>query len=306
MKHSLKITVLLLIMFFTTQLIGLFVISKYSPVTKQISSAEGNVTNITVYNLPYGMEPPSDVTPQTTLISIILAIILAVVIMFLLMKYKLEMFLRLWFFAVAALSIGITLNSFFMNYAYSSIIALIISVALAFLKVFKRNILVHNLTELAIYPGVAAVFVPLLNIWAVVVLLILISIYDIYAVWHAGFMQKMAKYQIQKLRFFTGFFVPYIGKKEKDLIEKSRNSKKKNKKLKVSVALLGGGDIVFPIILGGVVLRALGPIQAMLIALGATIALAALFFFSQKGKFYPAMPFLTIGCFVALGVSYLI
>jgi hypothetical protein len=32
-------------------------------------------------------------------------------------------------------------------------------------------------------------------------------------------MQKMAKYQIQKLNIFSGFFVPYASKKVKDKIK---------------------------------------------------------------------------------------
>ena len=172
------------------------------------------------------------------------------------------------------------------------------------LYLIKINI---NITELFIYPGIASIFVPLLNIWTVVLLLILISIYDIYAVWHAGFMQKMAQYQIKKLKFFTGFFVPYLGKKQRDLIKgAASNSKLKNKKIKVNVAILGGGDVVFPIILAGVVLNSLGLIQAIIISIGATIALAWLFYISEKGKFYPAMPFISIGCLIALGLALLI
>jgi hypothetical protein len=87
-------------------------------------------------------------------------------------------------------------------------------------------------------------------------------------------MQKMAQYQIKKLKFFTGFFIPYIGKKERELLrEAKRNSEIKNKKIKVNVAILGGGDVIFPIILAGVVFNQLGFIQALLINIGATLTL---------------------------------
>jgi hypothetical protein len=58
--------------------------------------------------------------------------------------------------------------------------------------------------------------------------------------------------------------------------------------------------------MAGVVFRALGLIPALLIVLGATLALAGLFYASKKGKFYPAMPFITAGCFVGLVIAYLI
>ena len=116
-------------------------------------------------------------------------------------------------------------------------------------------------------------------------------------------------YQINKLKFFTGFFVPYLGKKEKALLEKAKKSEKpedKDKKIKVNVAILGGGDVIFPIILAGVVFNTLGLLQALIISIGATLALAFLFYISKKGKFYPAMPFISVGCFAALGVAYLV
>ncbi|MEK6894181.1 MAG: hypothetical protein AABX10_01835, partial [Nanoarchaeota archaeon] len=71
-------------------------------------------------------------------------------------------------------------------------------------------------------------------------------------------------------------------------------------------AVWGGGDVVFPIILAGVVFNAWGIIQALIISLGSTIALTYLFYKSEKGKFYPAMPFISIGCFIALAIAYLI
>ncbi len=297
-------------MFFITQLIGIIVINQYSPEVVQVSDENGDLINQTIYNLPYGMEPPPDITPWSMLITILVSICIAVVFMLVLMRYKAEFFLRTWFFLVVTLSLGITINSFIIGIKYAPLIALIVALPLAAFKLFKRNIIVHNVTELFIYPGIAAIFVPLLkNIWTVVLLLILISIYDIYAVWHAGFMQKMAQYQIKKLKFFTGFFVPYMGKEERKILEKTRKEGKvedKNKKIKVNVAILGGGDVIFPIILAGVVFNILGLLQALIISIGATLALAFLFYISKKGKFYPAMPFISAGCFIALGIAYLI
>ena len=299
MKHNLKITLLLILMFFIAQLIGLFVINQYSPVSKELTSPNGTVINVTSYNLPYGYDPPKS-EPGVNLVSIIVAIGMAILIMLLLMTIKAESFLRAWFFVVVTIAIGITFTSLSPKISFMPWISLAIAIPLAFLKVYKRNLIVHNLTELIIYPGIAAIISPLLNFLGIVVLFVVISIYDIYAVWHSGFMQKMAKYQMEKLRLFSGFFVPYISKEQRKLIEKMKKSRKANKKIKINVALLGGGDIVFPIILAGVVLQKWGLIPALFISLGATIALSLLFYFSEKKKFYPAMPFISSGCFLAL------
>lgn len=305
MKHSAKITFILLGMFFITQLIGLFVIHQYAP--QQTVDSEGN--EITTYNLPYGMDPPEEVTPASTLISIVFAIAIAAFLMFFLMKYRVEVLLKVWFFVVVTLAIAITLNAFIISIPNAALIAFLFAIPLAYVKIFKRGMYSHNLTELIIYPGIASIFVPLLNIWSIVLLLILISLYDMYAVWHSGFMQKMAQYQIEKLKVFTGFFVPYSGKKSNEKITvkpKTKASKKKQESTKVSVAILGGGDVVFPLILAGVVFNTWGLLSALIIAVGATAALGGLFWLSEKGKFYPAMPFITFGCFIALGIAYLL
>ena len=310
MKHTVKITLILLSMFFVTQMIGLYVTSIYTPEIQQIVNPEtGEITNKTAYNLPYGLEPPQEIKPQESVISIIISFCIAILLMFLLMKLKAETFLRVWFTIVVILGIAICLNAFFIKIPNSTIIAVAVAIPLGILKIFHRNMFVHNGTELLIYPGIASVFIPILSIWSVVVLLVIISLYDMYAVWHSGFMQKMAKFQIQKLKLFSGFFVPYMKKEDRVKLKQAKTMEAKEKsmkKIKVHLAILGGGDVVFPILLAGVVLRTLGLWQAIIISIGATLALAYLFYNSEKGKFYPAMPFISVGCLIALGIAYLI
>jgi presenilin-like A22 family membrane protease len=310
MKHSVKITIILVAMFLAAQLVGIYVANAYLPETVEviINETTGETRNISQYNLPYGIEPPQETSPGVSVFAIMFALFFAVVIMFILMRFRAETFMRLWFLVVVALGIALALNAIFMGFEYAALLALIIAVPLAILKIFHRNVIVHNITEVLIYPGIASVFIPLFNVWAVIILLILISIYDIYAVWHAGFMQKMAQYQIENLKIFSGFFVPYISKKDKLALQRAKASKKKSKrpkKVNVNVAILGGGDVVFPILLSGVVLRYMGLVPALFVALFATVALSVLFYYSEKGKFYPAMPFISAGCFVGLAAGYL-
>lgn len=306
MKHSTRITTLLLIMFLATQLLGILVIKQYAPEVVPVTDSEGNITNVTRYDIPYGMNPPPDLEPKYSLLSIVVAIILGIVIMLFLMKHNVETFFRIWFFVVVTIAIAITFNAFlkYTSIPAPQIIALAIALPLAFLKIFKRNILIHNLSELAIYPGIAVVIAPLFNLTTAIILTILISLYDMYAVWHTGIMQKMAKYQIQKIRVFTGFFLPYLGRKEREYLAQAKAQRLK-KKIKVNIAILGGGDVVFPLILAAVVYNTSSVLPALFVSFGATLALATLFFFSKKGKFYPAMPFIATGCFIALIAAYL-
>jgi len=284
MKHNIKITTILLLMFIFTQIIGLVVISIY----------QGKI-------LPYGMQPP-EMKPEVSFSSIIISIFLAVSLVFLLMKIKANWIIRIWFFSVVAIALGLTFNAFFQKFLpNAAAFALAVGIILSYLKIFKRNIIIHNATELFIYPGIASVFVPMLGVWSISILLVLISLYDIYAVWHSGIMQKMAKFQIRELRLFAGFFVPYMSKKQLEQAKKS-----KQKKVKVSLAILGGGDVVFPIMAAGVMLIAYGWIAALLVSSFAAIGLLYLFIKAEKGEFYPAMPFISAGCFAGMLVFYLL
>lgn len=294
-------------MFFVTQFIGIFVANAYAPeITQIVNETSGELINQTKYNLPYGLDPPEDITPKTSAFSIMIALAIAVTLMLTLMKLKAETFLRIWFLIVVILGIALGLNAFIIKIPNSALIALIVAIPLGLIKIFQRNMIVHNLTEVIIYPGIASVFIPILNIPVMIFLLIVISIYDMYAVWHAGFMQKMAKYQIEQLKIFSGFFVPYLGKKERQKVKLAKSKGRKNMKVKVNLAILGGGDVVFPILLAGVVLKAWGLIPALIIPFGALAGLSYLFYKSEKGKFYPAMPFISVGCFIALGIAYLV
>jgi hypothetical protein len=127
-----------------------------------------------------------------------------------------------------------------------------------------------------------------------------------WAVWHSGIMQKMAKYQINKVKAFSGFFVPYISKKVRLQLKKLKKSQLKKKKIKVNVAILGGGDVVFPIITSGVVMLSLGFFYSLFVIFGAASGLIFLFIFSEKKKFYPAMPFITAGIFLGMLVAFAI
>ena len=319
MKHNLKITFILLAMFIATQFIGIYVVNNYS----SVKISNGVSINVSAPSLPFGLETPE--LKETNefnyaFFSIIIAFIIAISLVLFLTRLNAEFFLRLWFFLVIIIALVISLNVFISKigigvydvsflskiFPLSWLIALMLAIPLAYIKIYRRNFLVHNSTELFVYPGIAAVFVPIMNIYTISFLLILISIYDAWAVWHSGIMQKMAKYQINKLNVFSGFFIPYASKKVKLQMQRMKLSKSaKLKKVKVNIAILGGGDIVFPIIMAGVMLKTFGLIPAIFIIFGAALGLGCLFFLAEKKKFYPAMPFITAGIFAGFILSSL-
>jgi presenilin-like A22 family membrane protease len=290
MKHTRKITAIILLMFLITQFIGLFVINYYQDVS-----------------LPFGMGvPDQEMDYSINFFSIIFSFIIAILIIVFLMNLKSGWIMRLWFFTVIMLTLAITLIAILNLPQRFYFLSLIFVLPFALMKVYQRNIIIHNLTELFIYPGIAAVFVPLLNITWAIGLLILISIYDAWAVWKSGIMQKMAKYQMNNLRIFAGFLIPYLTKKQRKQIEKIPKSKLKKKGIKVNTAILGGGDVAFTLIPAGVVLIHWGIWPAIGVIAGGLAGLAFLLLSSKKKTFYPAMPFITTGILIAMGISWLL
>src|SRR3989344_5182739 len=103
MKHNSKITAILLAMFIATQLIGIYVVSYYSPV-KVV--APGNIViNETSPQLPFGLETPRverESQYQGLFLGVVVAFIFAILLFLLLTRFKVEFVLKLWFFIVVA------------------------------------------------------------------------------------------------------------------------------------------------------------------------------------------------------------
>ena len=277
MKHTLIVTILLVAMFLGSQIIGLFITKHYLPEQKGEPPKE----------LPFDIERPQ-IEEKTSYLPIFISILLATLIAFALIKFKAYKLWKLWFFLAISFTLIIALSSFIPQ-----IIALIISVVVALLLIFKPNVIIQNLVQLFIYGGLAAIFVPILNIISISILLVLISIYDVIAVWKTKHMVSLAKFQT-KSKLFAGLSIPYEPKTSK--IGKIGN--KKYKLEKGSIAILGGGDIGFPLLFSGVILKTYNMQYALITTLFITLSLFALFLISKKGKFYPGMPFLSAGCFL--------
>lgn len=275
MKHDLSITVTIVLLFLTSHFIGLFIIKHYLPAEE---------------NLPLGIQKPK-LKEETSYIPIFLTIIIATVIALILIRLGALRIWKTWYF----LSILLTLLIAFAAFT-PEIIALVMAFVFSLIKIFKPNIIIHNFTEVFIYGGLAAIFVPILSIFSIIVLLLLISVYDVIAVWKTKHMVSMAKFQT-KSKMFAGIFIPY-GKKQVIEQYKNKNNKISNERTIHRQAILGGGDIAFPLIFSGVMLKNFGFLPALITSFTAALALLFLFSIAKKKKFYPAMPFITAGSLV--------
>ncbi len=266
MKHTWKVTWILILLFLASSFVGLLIIKSY------VGDA-----------LPLNIEKP-ELEGAMSYTTIFFAIIFATVLALLLAKYKALRLWKYWYFfgVVFCLTLGFG--------AFIGSIALLFAIIFAYFKVFRPNIYVHNFTEVFIYGGLIAYFAESFTVFSAAVLLILISIYDYVAVNKIKHMISLVKFQSQS-KTFAGLLVPY-----------QRMKKGKSKIVcrlkKAETAILGGGDIGFPLLFSSAVMIEFGILYGFLVSIFCALSLLFLFYKAEKNKFYPAMPFLTVGCFI--------
>jgi presenilin-like A22 family membrane protease len=302
MKHDLKVIYYLVLIFIVAQVVGLFLLNQ----SIETINVDSNTGNIKVEYSDSFVERP-EMEGQESFIYIISMIFIGTFILLMIIKFKMFKVWKAWFFLAIWGSLSIALSVIMDN-----TLAIILSGLLTYLKLNRPNAIIHNFTEIFIYAGIAILISPMFDLYWAVLLLVAISIYDVIAVWQSKHMIKLATAQSEN-KMFAGLLIPYESEKK----TKKINVKKVNTKIHLKVpkgfkektvksAILGGGDVAFPMLFAGAVMTDLiqtGFMQStayfysLLIPFGASIALFLLFLKSQKGKFYPAMPFISLGCF---------
>lgn len=303
MKHNMQVTVILIVAFLLIQFFGLFAISENTVVS---TAPDGNIT-VVHQDTVVGERP--DIEGYQSLLYILFGVLVGTVLILLFVRLGQFRLWKLMYFMAIWLASSITLGVFMAAW-----IAVAVAFIMAFLEICRTNLLIHNITELFIYPGIAILFVPLLNIFYASVLLVAISAYDAFAVWKSKHMVTLAKFQTES-RAFAGFVIPYKKSGKKKGL-KSKIPKEISTKGDIKTAILGGGDIAFPLLFAGVTMDWLiksagllkfdALLQSSVISIFSAIALLILFLKASKNKFYPAMPFISTGCFVGLFIIWMI
>lgn len=316
MKHPLPATAVLLVMFLAAQIIGLLVVSSYIDKSASEQATKEAGKPVVVYGqLPYGVERPA-IAPDTSFIFLSVAILIGTVLLLLIIKFRKISLWKAWFLLAIIITLTVSFSSFLPK-ASAAALALVV----AYFRVFKPNVLAHNISELFVYGGLAAIFVPVLNVKSAAILLTLIAAYDLFAVFASKHMITLAKFQAAN-NIFAGLFIPKkltlksavypiasvataIGAKKDSPQQKKADEAGKYSDTG-SYAVIGGGDIGFPLLFAGAAMASFGFYRTLIIPVAAAAALAILLAIGKKGKFYPAMPFIAAGCFVGYGVLQLI
>ncbi len=246
-------------LFFLTQIIGLVIIDK----------------NIETFGREI-LQPEED-QEREVLVSIPLSIIILSVFFLVFQKLGWKKILLLWYFLAFITTVYLSTSAFIPN-----IHAVILAIILLIIRYNSDDNYIHNLSELLVYGGLAVAFLPILNTRIMIILLIIISIYDIFSVFYSKHMISLAKSQ-EELNIFSGLKV----------------------KINDRVAMLGGGDLAFPLMFASVVFRDYGTLPSISIIYGSMIGLLTLILLTRKNRFYPAMPLISLGSFLGYSITFL-
>ena len=303
MKHDFKVTIFLLTLFFTAQVVGLFLLSNSLSIEKYYNETTGKEEIKVNYSEIVTGRP--DIEGASTFTYVLVSILFGTVLLLFLIKMRMHRVWKAWFYIAVSLTIAIALGV-----VVDPTIALGIAFVLAFLKIKWPNIYTHNLSEILMYAGIAVMLVPLFDVFWMILMLIAISLYDAYAVWKSKHMIKLAEFQADS-KVFAGLLIPYAPSEKNSKTKIHSEIPKGLKTEETKSAILGGGDIAFPLLFAGTVMDSLiktgvmkhvAFFQVMFIPLFSGIALFLLLTKGQKDKFYPAMPFISLGCFVGYAI----
>jgi presenilin-like A22 family membrane protease len=293
MKYDVQIITTLISLFLISQIFGLYVLYKDA----QVRFVDGR-TEVIHGETVIGPRP--EFQGPEALIWVLSAVMITTGIVLVFMKFEKISWMKAMFFWATFMTVSIAMGVFIYP-----LLAFIVGFLAAIVKIYKPNRYLHNIIEMLSYSGLVLILAPLFDLVWVIALLIVISAYDIFAVWRSKHMVKMAKFQI-KGKFFTGLYIPLtgVGKKVKSKVV----SRVKEKKVRVREAIMGGGDVAFPMLFSGVVMESLikfghsskelAFLKALIIPFVVGVVLLFLFIKGRQGKYYPGMPFITFGCLV--------
>ncbi|MEK6822310.1 MAG: presenilin family intramembrane aspartyl protease [Nanoarchaeota archaeon] len=280
-----------LILFLAAQYVGIAVVQNYVDV--EATAATGNYT---VRPLPavagVQLERPQ-LEENTSFVYIMAAVLIGTGLILVLVRFKQVKLWKLWFFLAVTICLTVAFGAFL-----NAIAAAVLAIVLALWKVLRPNIIVHNVTELFVYGGLAAFLAPVMNVWAALALLVLVSFYDMYAVWKSKHMVALATFQ-RDAGMFAGLLLPY------SFGNGAMPRSGSGPGMKVQTAVLGGGDMGFPLLFAATLLKQQGLTAALTIPPFAALGLVVLLIMAKKDRFYPAMPAITIGCLVGWAVTFL-
>ncbi len=172
----------------------------------------------------------------------------------------------------------------------SEIVAFILAVAVVAARFWKPNILTHNASLFLALAGVSAQLGTLIPVVAIIVLLIVLSIYDYIAVFKTKHMVALFRGLMER-GAVMGIVIP---ENPLDMVRPMQHAVKTklHKEDKKQFVMLGGGDIAFPAMFAISALAQYGIGSAIAILIGSLVGIVTIHLLFTLGKIraLPALP----------------
>ncbi|MFC2068741.1 presenilin family intramembrane aspartyl protease [Chloroflexota bacterium] len=240
---------------------------------------------------------PPQITAELPLLYFFGATVIIGLILFLMPQRVLRLLLKLLFTFLFTWGIFIALGL-----SLPVFVAGIVAVAVSSFYLIIPKIWLHNLLMVVALASMATVFGILFVPWTIILLMLVISVYDVLVV-RFGYMMWMVK-RLSVSEVLPAFIIP-MTKPGWNLSLRAVNLFDEEKEKEFSI--LGGGDIAFPLLLIVSVFFTSGFFGSIVVALFALLGLGAAYWVQQKqfkGKPTPALPPIALLSIVGFLVVY--
>ncbi len=171
-------------------------------------------------------------------------------------------------------------------------VSVIIAIAIGLIWLLTPRVWLHNLAMMLAMVSLGAVFGRIISPWTAMILLLVMAIYDFFAV-RFGYMVWLTK-KLSESNTLPAFFIPrFMSQWKGRLKEKGVAKLVEEKPSERDFSILGGGDIAFPLFLVSSVYFAYGFTNAILVAVFSLVGLIGAYWIQAvfvKGKPMPALP----------------
>jgi presenilin-like A22 family membrane protease len=171
------------------------------------------------------------------------------------------------------------------------IVAGLLAIGIGMAWLITPKIWLHNGLLILMLVSLGTVFGAMFSPWTVILIMLVISIYDFFAV-KFGYMQWMAR-KLSETEVLPAFFIPWKITDWKTNLKGLAVEKIFEDKGDKSFSLLGGGDIFFPLLLAASVWFASDIVMATVVALFSLLGIGSAYIIHLiflKGRATPALP----------------
>ena len=225
-------------------------------------------------------------------------VLIAAGLMLLLYKLKADLIIKAWFLVAIFSTIMIFFSTFIPD-----LFAIIIALSLVGASRYYKKWQLMNAVLMFGFAGAGAFFGVMVGFIPALIILALLAVYDVIAVFFSKHMISLAKSGLSS-GTFMGFIYPKGDQKNVQL-DHEKVKEMPDDKVKSKVGVLGGGDVIIPMMFAISLIESFGFMFSALSVLFSALFLYFLLVKAQEGKFYPALPFVNTGALLGFVVAYL-